>query len=297
MLPVYNGDDFLKTALNSILSQSYSNIEIIILDNQSTDKTSQICKDFSNKDKRIRYILDSKKRTANEAQTHLATLINGNYCMVAGDDDKWDKDYISILVSFLERNSQINMVYSRMFSFDVNDNILESNLPDTILLSNYSIFKNLSIYLCIRSCVPMVFGLFRSEKYIENIPWKIFDHTLTDVDNLFMINFLSKNKTHCISESLFFYRSKDRSKQKEGSANEVWQINSAKNKFSKKIENFFHEILFFNEILKIIFNNKIIFYKSVILMFIALFVGLERTFLNISRPVGKMLKKLKIVRI
>jgi len=297
MLPVYNGADFLKTSLDSLLSQSYSNIEIIILDNQSTDNTPQICADFSNKDKRIRYILDIKKRTANNAQTHLSTLITGKYCMLAGDDDKWDKDYISILASFLEGNSDIGMAYSKMSSFDIDDNILESDIPATILLSNYSIFKNLSIYLCIRSCVPMVFGLFRSEKYIENSPWKTFDHLLTDVDNLFMINFLSRNKTHCINESLFFYRSKDRSKQKEGSANSEWQAKSAKNRFSRKIEKFFHEISFFNQILMIIFNKKIIIYKSIILMVIAFFIGLERTFLNISKPVGQMLKKIKIIKI
>ena len=54
-LPVYNGETFLKDTLESILQQTFSNFELIISDNASTDATEKICKSFASKDERIRY--------------------------------------------------------------------------------------------------------------------------------------------------------------------------------------------------------------------------------------------------
>lgn len=55
-LPVYNGENFLAEALDSILSQSYSDFELFISDNASTDGTQDICQDYSARDDRIRYV-------------------------------------------------------------------------------------------------------------------------------------------------------------------------------------------------------------------------------------------------
>ena len=54
-MPVYNGSAYIKTALDSLLNQSYTHFEIIISDNASTDKTSEICEEYANSDNRIKY--------------------------------------------------------------------------------------------------------------------------------------------------------------------------------------------------------------------------------------------------
>ena len=54
-LPVFNGEKFLPDTLDSILTQTYSDFELIISDNASTDKTGQICRDYAAKDQRICY--------------------------------------------------------------------------------------------------------------------------------------------------------------------------------------------------------------------------------------------------
>jgi glycosyltransferase involved in cell wall biosynthesis len=53
-LPVYNGENYLQEALDSLLSQSYENFELIIGDNASTDATKKICEVYAEKDYRIR---------------------------------------------------------------------------------------------------------------------------------------------------------------------------------------------------------------------------------------------------
>ena len=54
-LPVYNGERFLKTTIESILNQSFKDFELIIVDNASEDMTEEICKEYAAKDKRIHY--------------------------------------------------------------------------------------------------------------------------------------------------------------------------------------------------------------------------------------------------
>jgi len=59
-VPVYNGEKYLENTLNSILSQTYQNFEVIISDNASTDLTPNICKEFAQRDKRIQYFRQEK---------------------------------------------------------------------------------------------------------------------------------------------------------------------------------------------------------------------------------------------
>jgi len=291
MLPVYNGENFIQNAIDSLLNQTYKNFELIILDNNSKDQTAAICKKYAKEDARIKYILDDKDRTANEAQTHLSTLVRGEYCLLVGDDDRWESDYIETLVNYLILNKDVKMVYTKMNLFNTDDEVVESDLPKTILKRENSIFKNLFIYLIIRSCVPMVFGLFRTNEYKENGEWKIFDHTLTDVDNLFVINFLSKNKVHCINKEMFFYRQKDRNYQKSGSANLKWQTNKENNYFSNKFEKIIHEFSLLKQILIILNKTKISTLRRFTLFLVAIIISFERSLLNKSKFIGSQLRK------
>ena len=59
-LPVYNGEKLLRKSLDSILSQTFSDFELIISDNASSDLTPDICKEYLKRDKRIRYVRQKK---------------------------------------------------------------------------------------------------------------------------------------------------------------------------------------------------------------------------------------------
>jgi glycosyltransferase involved in cell wall biosynthesis len=55
-LPVYNGDNYLAAAIESILAQGYGEFDFLILDNASTDGTEEICQAYAKRDPRIRYV-------------------------------------------------------------------------------------------------------------------------------------------------------------------------------------------------------------------------------------------------
>ena len=64
-MPVYNGAAFLKESLDSLLSQTYGDFELIISDNASTDETESICRSYAAGDPRVRYQRQEENRGAN----------------------------------------------------------------------------------------------------------------------------------------------------------------------------------------------------------------------------------------
>ena len=63
-MPVYNGEGFIHKALDSVQAQTFSDFELIISDNASTDATAEICKEYERRDKRIQYIRQPKNMGA-----------------------------------------------------------------------------------------------------------------------------------------------------------------------------------------------------------------------------------------
>src|SRR5690242_6344650 len=63
-LPVYNGERFLAEAIDSVLAQTFTDFELIISDNASTDRTPEICKAYAEKDSRIRYYRNEENQGA-----------------------------------------------------------------------------------------------------------------------------------------------------------------------------------------------------------------------------------------
>jgi glycosyltransferase involved in cell wall biosynthesis len=59
-MPAYNGEQYIRKALDSLLAQDYGNFELIISDNASTDATLQICREYAEKDQRIRVCVQSR---------------------------------------------------------------------------------------------------------------------------------------------------------------------------------------------------------------------------------------------
>lgn len=106
-IPVYNGEKFIKRRIESILSQSHTNLEILISDNASNDTTGEICKKFEKLDKRISYFCQPKNLGYVENFNYLIKNGRGKYFVIAGVDDLWEPDFIEKNVQVLETNEKI----------------------------------------------------------------------------------------------------------------------------------------------------------------------------------------------
>jgi len=98
-MPVYNGEPFIRKALDSLLAQTFTDIELIISDNGSTDGTEAICREYAACDARIRYVRQPENRGMSFNFLFVLDEARGEYFMWAAADDVWDVKYIETLFS------------------------------------------------------------------------------------------------------------------------------------------------------------------------------------------------------
>ena len=86
-LPVYNGDNYLAETLDSILAQTFTDFELIISDNGSTDRTEAICRRYAAQDHRVRYVRNPSNLGAARNYKRAFELARGEYFKWNGHDD------------------------------------------------------------------------------------------------------------------------------------------------------------------------------------------------------------------
>lgn len=109
IMPVHNGEDYLTTAIDSVLNQSYSELELIVVNDGSTDQTSDILKSYT--DPRLK-ILDVEKSGLVEALNHGLNLAKGSYIARMDADDICEPDRLEKQASWLKNNADIGIVCS-----------------------------------------------------------------------------------------------------------------------------------------------------------------------------------------
>lgn len=196
-MPVYNGEPYIYKALDSLLAQTYTDFELIISDNASTDSTPKICKEYAARDFRIRYIRQPKNMGAFFNFNFVLSQARSEYFMWAAADDVWDLNCLSKWTSILTTHHDVALVFS---SFGI---YLHNS--DKVLLMPFvspSLSRNKSIRLIQRllnGCPNMFYGLFRRSMLegfaIEDFDW--FD--------VYFTNYLSlKGKIVVLSDYLFY---------------------------------------------------------------------------------------------
>ncbi|HQS53041.1 MAG TPA: glycosyltransferase, partial [Daejeonella sp.] len=96
-MPAYNGEKWIRRALDSLLLQDYPNTEIIISDNLSTDRTLDICAEYAATSNKIRIIKQPVTIGIVENFRVVLTAATGKYFMWAAVDDKWDGSFVRAL--------------------------------------------------------------------------------------------------------------------------------------------------------------------------------------------------------
>ena len=96
IVPVYNVEKYLKKCLDSILSQTYKNFEVIIVNDGSPDNSQKIIDEYKKKDKRI-IVLEKENGGLSSARNYGIEHANGKYISFVDADDYIEKDYVEKL--------------------------------------------------------------------------------------------------------------------------------------------------------------------------------------------------------
>jgi glycosyltransferase involved in cell wall biosynthesis len=103
-MPVYNGEKYIREALDSLLAQTFTDFELIISDNASTDRTEAICLEYAKNDSRIRYVRQDENKGMDANSKFVLDEARGEYFMWAAHDDVRSPDFILVNLDFLCRN-------------------------------------------------------------------------------------------------------------------------------------------------------------------------------------------------
>ncbi|MGH1351612.1 MAG: glycosyltransferase family 2 protein [Methyloligellaceae bacterium] len=125
-LPVYNGEQFLREAIDSILGQTYKDFELIISDNCSTDSTREICEDYAARDSRVRYILQENNLGAAPNFNFVVHEATGEYFKWAAHDDLMDPTCVEKCVRVLDENPDVVVCYTKVQLIDAEGKISDS---------------------------------------------------------------------------------------------------------------------------------------------------------------------------
>lgn len=104
-MPVYNGEKYIRMALDSILRQDYANFELIISDNASKDATQDICREYTEKDQRIRYYRNETNIGASGNYNRVFTLAHGEFFKWISHDDECGPSLLSCCLNTFEHAS------------------------------------------------------------------------------------------------------------------------------------------------------------------------------------------------
>lgn len=170
IVPAYNAETFIKRTLDSILIQTYTNIEVLVVDDGSQDRTAEIVESFVQKDSRVKLLQQPNAGVAAARNLAIAKS-NGEYIAPIDADDIWYPQKLEKQVQcMLEADLSVGLVYAWSVSIDEDDVIAGTpdieyhrdfyNVEGTVypLLAYTNFIGNASVPLIRRSCVEQVGG-------------------------------------------------------------------------------------------------------------------------------------------
>jgi glycosyltransferase involved in cell wall biosynthesis len=162
-MPVYNGDDYLARAIESILNQTLSDFELIISDNASTDGTRQICQRYAKADGRIRYHRNGQNVGAAKNYNWTVEQARGPFFKWAAHDDLCDSRYLERCIEPLENDGSVVLCYPRTRIIDESGADKGAYPDDLHLMSerNHERFRRM-LFREAGEC-NAVFGLIRTD--------------------------------------------------------------------------------------------------------------------------------------
>ena len=136
IIPIYNVEKYLNQCIDSVLSQDYSNIEVILVDDGSTDNCGLICDNYSSKDSRI-VVIHKSNGGLSSARNAGLDIAQGKYIAFLDSDDYVTTNYISEMIKLSQEDDTIDLVISSYYNVYENTNA-KDEIKNNVSLSSYN---------------------------------------------------------------------------------------------------------------------------------------------------------------
>lgn len=213
IVPMYNAEKFIGKTIESVLSQTYENWEMLIMNDVSTDNSLAVASEFVKKDKRIKIVNTEKNVGVVKGRNFLIELASGKYIAFLDSDDYWHSEKLEKQINFMkEKNASISCTeYTRVRENGekINEVVIKSEISYTDMLKNN--------YL---GCLTVMYD-------VEKIGKRYFKELDKNEDYVLWLEIVKDVKTiYGLKENLAYYRVLDnsRSSNKAKTAKVRWEI-------------------------------------------------------------------------
>ena len=212
--PLYNSDLYISSCINSVISQTYTNWELIIVDDCSTDNSVEIVKSFS--DSRINIVMLDVNSGAGVARNEAIKIAKGKYIAFLDSDDIWHSKKLETQIKFMEAKN-VDLSYSSYGFIDEKDNILNRYIKALPFVDYNKMLRNNYI-----GCLTAIYnqekiGKIYMPEFRKRQDWGLWLKILTIIPNADSIpevlayyrvgnESLSKNKYKLIVSNFNFYK-------------------------------------------------------------------------------------------
>jgi glycosyltransferase involved in cell wall biosynthesis len=136
-LPVFNGERFIEAAIRGVLTLTYEDLELVISDNASADRTSEICRDYAARDKRVVYHREDTNIGAKANFNRTFELSRGTYFKWAAADDVCGPRYLARTVNVLDRDPSVILAHCRSAVINAEGQVVDQQeLKDRLVIDN-----------------------------------------------------------------------------------------------------------------------------------------------------------------
>ena len=122
IVPVYNAEKYLKECIESLVNQTYKNIEIILVNDGSKDNSFNICQEYASKDSRI-ILINQENQGVSETRNNALKIASGEYIQFVDSDDLCELDMIENIAQEIVDNDILVFGYKNLYKDSLEDNI------------------------------------------------------------------------------------------------------------------------------------------------------------------------------
>ena len=266
IIPVYNTEKYLKRCLDSVVSQTYQNIEIILVDDGSTDSSGAICDDYSNKDSKIT-VYHNDNRGVSEARNAGIDVAKGKYILFVDSDDSISLDTVDIL---RDNTSEFDIVmaghniyssnYKAVYSWKPTNSSKETYSRDEALMRMFD-YRSITNEKYTHGYIGYSVNKLFKKSIIDEYNIRFNNNISYNEDRLFVVSYLLNCRNLCIinSSTYYYYLNSDCATEK------------SKNIDISQFDKYYSEIKAFDLMLKMLrYDDK--------LYYLCMFESLKRSF-------------------
>lgn len=213
--PAYNSEDFLESSISSITKQTYSNWELIIIDDGSTDRTGKICDNLASNDKRIK-VIHQDNQGQSKARLNGVHFVSGDYILFLDSDDQYESNALEIISKHLDNKGLKALVY--------NASVIQKNKDISLVYKFYTVKSDIPVVDFFLKRRISYFWSICFKRELFNLSSEIVDKfcSLSYSEDLYLIYNIVKNLTSSdykiIDEKLYKYIFNDGSLTKNQNA-------------------------------------------------------------------------------